>query len=317
MMIKTREYTNYKRICVVCKKEFITKNYAGKTCSPICLHERLSKTQSARYNKETIKENAIKRKQRARKNESVKRKTLPYNEIKRRIYNQEKIGWSNITDEMIAAKKKHILIKRQKVIAIKTYREANPLPPKELTRTCIICSKVFDVKGKSLVCSTTCKNRDTLNKYYANHDVILAGKRAEYVRAWQAPDPFICKECGEFHQPKYGDKATVFCSPTCRVRDERRRGRYSKGAFKRYKAEQAGERFKVMDIYERDRWVCGICHGKVNKHFKYPHPMSASLDHIIAIAEGGTHTRVNVQLAHLECNVSIGVGGVKQLRMFG
>jgi 5-methylcytosine-specific restriction endonuclease McrA len=81
--------------------------------------------------------------------------------------------------------------------------------------------------------------------------------------------------------------------------------------------ERDGERFKVRDIYDRDRWVCGICNGKVDKRLKYPHPMSASLDHIIPLAKGGTHTRDNVQLAHLVCNSKAGAGGVKQLRLFG
>ncbi|MEV6398476.1 HNH endonuclease [Streptomyces sp. NPDC051907] len=31
--------------------------------------------------------------------------------------------------------------------------------------------------------------------------------------------------------------------------------------------------------------------------------MSASLDHIIPLARQGDHTRINVQLAHLLCNL--------------
>ena len=36
--------------------------------------------------------------------------------------------------------------------------------------------------------------------------------------------------------------------------------------------------------------------------------MSASLDHVIALARGGAHDPGNVQLSHVHCNVAKGVG---------
>jgi hypothetical protein len=89
------------------------------------------------------------------------------------------------------------------------------------------------------------------------------------------------------------------------------------GERPRCKVIREGERFKVREIYERDKWICGLCHKKVDSKLKYPHLMSASLDHIVAIAIGGKHATVNVQLAHLGCNRKAKTGGVKQLRMFG
>jgi hypothetical protein len=77
------------------------------------------------------------------------------------------------------------------------------------------------------------------------------------------------------------------------------------------------EEFASLEIYMRDGWICQFCKKRVDKKLKWPHPMSASLDHIIAVADGGPHTRANTQLAHLECNVRAKTGGVKQLRMFG
>ncbi len=77
------------------------------------------------------------------------------------------------------------------------------------------------------------------------------------------------------------------------------------------------EIFKDIHIFERDKWECQLCHKKVNKALRYPEPLSASLDHIIPLSRGGSHTRANTQLAHLICNEKASVGGVKQLRMFG
>lgn len=59
-------------------------------------------------------------------------------------------------------------------------------------------------------------------------------------------------------------------------------------------------------VYLRDGWICQHCQKRVDKRFKYPNPMSASLDHIVPLSKGGSHTYDNVQLAHLVCNVSKG-----------
>lgn len=57
-------------------------------------------------------------------------------------------------------------------------------------------------------------------------------------------------------------------------------------------------------VYLRDGWICQHCKKRVNKELKWPHPKSPSLDHIIPLNKGGTHTYKNVQLAHLLCNMS-------------
>ena len=49
--------------------------------------------------------------------------------------------------------------------------------------------------------------------------------------------------------------------------------------------------------------VCGICGKPVDFSLKYPHPLSACIDHIIPIARGGHPSDIdNLQLAHWCCN---------------
>lgn len=49
--------------------------------------------------------------------------------------------------------------------------------------------------------------------------------------------------------------------------------------------------------------VCGICGKPVDQSLKYPHPLSACIDHIIPIAKGGHLSDIdNLQLAHWTCN---------------
>lgn len=49
--------------------------------------------------------------------------------------------------------------------------------------------------------------------------------------------------------------------------------------------------------------VCGICGKPVDKSLKWPHPMSACVDHIIPLEKGGHPSDIsNLQLAHMCCN---------------
>lgn len=78
------------------------------------------------------------------------------------------------------------------------------------------------------------------------------------------------------------------------------------------------EDITAAEVYERDGWRCGLCGGRVPKSKRYPHPKSASLDHIVPVSLGGTHTLANVQLAHWECNRLKGVRAMnEQLRLVG
>lgn len=56
------------------------------------------------------------------------------------------------------------------------------------------------------------------------------------------------------------------------------------------------------EVFERDRWVCGICGERIPKGAKWPDVMSASVDHIVPLASGGKHEMKNVQASHLGCN---------------
>lgn len=62
-------------------------------------------------------------------------------------------------------------------------------------------------------------------------------------------------------------------------------------------------------VYNRDKWRCRLCGEKINPALRYPNPMRASLDHVIPISRGGSHTYANTQAAHLQCNVKKNNGG--------
>lgn len=63
------------------------------------------------------------------------------------------------------------------------------------------------------------------------------------------------------------------------------------------------ENFKSVEVFERDGWICGLCGESVDRSLSWPHPQSASLDHVLPLSRGGPHSKANSQLAHLSCNV--------------
>lgn len=84
------------------------------------------------------------------------------------------------------------------------------------------------------------------------------------------------------------------------------------------KAETStGRPVLLADIRERDGNRCHLC-SKAVPNKAWPHPLSASLDHVIPLSRGGIHDPDNVKLAHLRCNVEKGAGGGnEQLLLIG
>lgn len=74
---------------------------------------------------------------------------------------------------------------------------------------------------------------------------------------------------------------------------------------KRYGCAVFDESISLRGLFERDGGICQICgkktdaHDIVNGHIGRLYP---TLDHIIPLSKGGTHTWNNVQLAHMACN---------------
>lgn len=68
---------------------------------------------------------------------------------------------------------------------------------------------------------------------------------------------------------------------------------------------------KRLEIAERDGWKCHICGKRVTKK-------DWSLDHLVPLSKGGSHTPENVALAHRRCNSRRGTGCLPaQLRLVG
>lgn len=110
-----------------------------------------------------------------------------------------------------------------------------------------------------------------------------------------------CVICGtafiQKHDPRH--KAHC-CSAECsrkasrhRRRDRERTSAKTKPVYRR-------------KVYERDGWRCRLCGKRLNRKAKVPHPSAPTIDHILPIALGGTHTYENIFAAHFRCNSAKG-----------
>lgn len=78
------------------------------------------------------------------------------------------------------------------------------------------------------------------------------------------------------------------------------------------------ERFCKIEIFVRDHWRCQGCGVRVKQTMSWK-PYQATLDHIIPLSRGGSHTRLNAQTLCQRCNSmkSASIDGPTQQRLFG
>ncbi|MGW9196063.1 HNH endonuclease [Micromonospora chersina] len=102
----------------------------------------------------------------------------------------------------------------------------------------------------------------------------------------------------------------IYCPPCASVRRSEHNQR------KNLRRRAGGTRImSIRELAERDRWRCHLCRRRVSRALRYPHPRSASRDHLVPVADGGTNDPTNLALAHWDCNVRRRTGGSVQLQL--
>lgn len=124
-----------------------------------------------------------------------------------------------------------------------------------------------------------------------------------------------CAVCGVLFATPY---TVLTCGEACaniKHRDDKREGDHRRRARLR---DAFVERVVRRKIFERDRWRCHICNKPTRRTAVVPHPLAPTLDHLIPLADGGTHEPANVRTAHYRCNSIKGDrGGNEQLMLIG
>lgn len=230
----------------------------------------------------------------------------------------------------------------QCAINAETCRQCRRKPA--FTVTCAQCRAPFETnRVNARCCSAQCKKAYSSRDQYRHKVDPLNGTAAECVWCFVAFDfsshrPCCSAVCSSerdrhwltwkqplsCHLPQCVDCSTVIaltangkrCSD-CQVRFDGTRRNHSHARRKR--AERNGD----SDIHwrllgDRDTWRCHLCGERVPKVAGTArNDRGATVDHLLPIAAGGTHTWDNVALAHRKCNLSRGDRGIVQLRLVG
>lgn len=120
----------------------------------------------------------------------------------------------------------------------------------------------------------------------------------------------VCRNCGiEFCQSVTGYNSELYCSQRCqsrwlnRTRSEKR--------YKRLMSRRHDTDISLERLFKRDGGICYLCgrmcewddgaerDGTFIAGDCYP-----SVDHVIPVSKGGTHTWDNIKLAHRSCNLA-------------
>jgi 5-methylcytosine-specific restriction endonuclease McrA len=166
-------------------------------------------------------------------------------------------------------------------------------------RECQVCGASYIGPTRNRTCGWSCgallgAGRGPTCELPSDHPVIVLMRASRLTER-------DCSICGLAYMPT-GSTSTL-CGDDCRkVRDRRRWSeKEHRRRAKLVKAYVAPVNRRA--IFERDSWMCGICHEPIDPACDAPDLMSASIDHVIPLARGGTHEPANVQAAHWICNV--------------
>lgn len=212
---------------------------------------------------------------------------------------------------------------KSKERAIKWYRKNGSKDIKTHLYNMSLNKKYPQTKIYIRVCPLT--DKTFVTNYKNNHYIIGCDVKGEYkserncylaIKKYGAKH--ICNHCNnEFDLRQKGKPCNMsfsnidlkpiafFCSINCR--NKYRMQSTTERARRRRARERIGkvETIRPEQIYIRDKYKCWICgckvisiYGKDNCYNKD----AATLDHVIPLAKGGTHTKENIKTACRQCN---------------
>jgi 5-methylcytosine-specific restriction endonuclease McrA len=171
-------------------------------------------------------------------------------------------------------------------------------------KTCEVCAVQFNRRVRSTrLCSDRCRLIDSR----------LKSRASSVKRDTRNRLPRPCRECDKTFTPEYGNKRRTFCSAECSKRNDSRITRSARRAKIRAVDHEPIDPLQVM---ARDGWRCHICGTSTPRRLRGTlNDRAPQLDHILPLAEGGTHTLDNVACACRNCNRIKGSRPLGQMRI--
>jgi len=165
--------------------------------------------------------------------------------------------------------------------------------PKLHRLSCQECSGLFTVvKNTRKYCSRQCSIKGQ-------------GKALRRALSERAVIGLDCRICGERFSSKRHTKKSL-CK-RCTKREYRNSGGRSKGESHTQRARRncvQAENISRIAVFKRDGWRCGICGVDTPRSLlkDCSHTYSPTLDHVVPLSKGGSHTVDNVQCLCRGCN---------------
>lgn len=154
-------------------------------------------------------------------------------------------------------------------------------------------------------CATESWGRGYCRKHYQR-----ARNLGDFEAPWESWQARQCAACGD---PFTGrNRAQRCCSDKCNVIiwQQENADRYRE-LGRRHSAKRralvlgtATEDFSEDDVRARTGDCCYLCGLDIDFTLRWPDMRSPSLDHVVPLSKGGTHTLDNVAMTHLKCNLS-------------
>lgn len=213
-------------------------------------------------------------------------------------------------------------------------------------QTCYKCHATKPVKtfpregsspnGRAYDCRE-CRNAARRNRYWANRE-----RELEKNARWRKANPELAKELSRAWYEANRDRANATTRAWREANSERHqatreawvaanpdyyaewneRNRESRRetfrkyrqnnpeknaeATRRRRARERGTTVGPVDLDALWTGECSLCGNEIDEELRWPDPLSKSVDHIIPLARGGSHTQDNLALAHLICNMRKG-----------
>lgn len=176
--------------------------------------------------------------------------------------------------------------------------ECNPINWKSVSisfNECVVCESTFVAKYSN---ESTCSDDCNESKYE-----VLAKRK------WENKPKRKCKNCSKPFQPRYKGLKR-YCSTECKVEYRRWFARQTESHYARSKFYGVYyENVNRLKVFDRDNYICQGCKCKTDRSLVGKNTNKdnePTLDHIIPISLGGSHSYGNVQTLCRKCNTNKG-----------
>ena len=201
-----------------------------------------------------------------------------------------------------SCKKRTERIKNAERIKAYNKRAGGKYRGRVMSKQCPEC-KQYGVRPDSVYCSIQCSKNSRFSKC---KEITIWIQPTPKAKATKAPTivSFVngkCLDCATnyTYQRTGKRKLSRYCSTIC----ERRAARRNSNHIRRHRitSSRKGDVYRAK-IFEKDSYVCQLCNEPVDTTAHWNDDRYPSLDHIIPLAHGGSHSMDNLQTAHRICN---------------